>query len=242
MQEQHRISQDRLRFAARTHPGLIRGTNEDRFALDVGLALLVVADGIGGHASGEVASTLAVAAIIETFRRSIGDLSLRLEHALAEANRRIIETASRDERLHKMGTTCVAAALANHELAIAHVGDSRAYRWRGGALARLTRDHSFLEEASTDLRDLRRYNSNAITRALGLKPTVDVTVALHRPVPGDRFLLCTDGLTNMVPDPAICAILNQHEDPEAACDALVRRANDAGGRDNITVAIATTAD
>jgi serine/threonine protein phosphatase PrpC len=239
VQDEPCISQDRLRLrvAARTDVGRLRADNEDRFAIDLGLGLVVVADGIGGHASGEVAAMLAVEAVVDAYASILGDVALRLEHALLAANRRIFDVASRDDRLFKMGTTCVAVALHGSDLAIAHAGDSRAYRWRDGVLDRLTRDHSFLEEVAVDLRDARRYNSNAITRALGLKPAVDVALGLHRPAPGDRYLLCTDGLTNMLPDATICRVLTEHADLEQTCNELVRLANAAGGRDNITVAV-----
>ena len=226
--------------AARTDPGRVRDHNEDAFGAAPELGLACVCDGMGGHACGEVASGMAVALIREVIeRRGKRSDRERLDAALTEASARIYERGSAEAGLRGMGTTAVAALFHDDRIALAHAGDSRAYRYRGGSLEQLTTDHSLLQEFI----DIRRPSAdeiaffphkNVITRALGIEPTLAPDVLEEAVLPGDRYLLCTDGLTNMVGDDDIAAILGATDDPEAACERLVDAANEAGGDDNIT--------
>src|SRR5262249_10126567 len=224
--------------------------NEDRFILLPEFSVYVVADGMGGHQSGEVASRMAASSIASYFRN--GGMSgggrrpvvERLRAAGTQANARIFARAD-DSRIHRgMGTTVVAAAFSREEgeLYIAHAGDSRAYRLRDGQLDQLTRDHSLVSDAllerpdlsSTDLAYLPK---NVITRALGIGPTVDVDVRVERVKAGDIFLLCSDGLHGLVSDEDMTAAVEEHPVLTEACEQLVGMANAAGGKDNITVVL-----
>lgn len=224
--------------AARTDVGRVRDGNEDAYLVDPETDLLAVADGMGGHQAGEVASATAVEALQAGVRegRSVGD-------AVGEANAAVYARASADSELRGMGTTLTAAVLDDDTLLIGHVGDSRAYLLRDGELRQLTDDHSVvaelvaageLTEAEAEV-DPRRA---MITRALGIDPTVTVDVLRVRVAFGDRILLCSDGLTTMVNDDAIAAVLRDEPDCDRAAAALVDAANAAGGADNITVIVA----
>jgi protein phosphatase len=242
--------------------GKQRVHNEDRFILLPEFGVYVVADGMGGHQSGEVASRMAASIIASYFRNGGGrqdgaakghhDADLpdgasivdRLRTAVIQANARIFARAD-DSRIHRgMGTTVVATAFSKEsgELYVVHAGDSRCYRLRDGMLSQLTRDHSLVSDAllerpdlsSTDLAYLPR---NVITRALGIAPTVDIDVRVERVDVGDVFLLCSDGLHGLVPDEEIAAILEEYPVLTEACSHLVDTANAAGGKDNITAVI-----
>jgi protein phosphatase len=245
----------RIRYAAKTDPGLKRNHNEDYFSLIEEEQLFLVADGMGGHACGEVASKMAADVIREFFTRSKDDdatwpfkmdrslsyLENRLVVGIKLANQRIFDAASRDARLKGMGTTVVIGQIAGDRFYIAHVGDSRCYRVRGGAIKQMTRDHSLLE----DYKDARPEMSeeeqkkfphkNVITRALGMRETVQVDVLSEEVQDGDVYLLCSDGLSGMVDDRRIGETLGKAGDLEQAVAALVEAANGAGGNDNITV-------
>ncbi len=242
--------------------GKQRVHNEDRFILLPEFSVFVVADGMGGHQSGEVASRMAASSIAAFFRGLDGEgrrppsnppeyaggarrpVSERLKAAVTQANARIFARAD-DSRIHRgMGTTVVAAAFSREdgELYIAHAGDSRGYRLRDGRLEQLTRDHSLVSDAllerpdlsSTDLAYLPR---NVITRALGIGPTVDVDLCAARVQTGDVFLLCSDGLHGLVSDEEMTAIVEEHPVLTEACAQLVEVANAAGGKDNITAVL-----
>jgi PPM family protein phosphatase len=230
--------------------GKQRVHNEDRFILLPEFSVYVVADGMGGHQSGEVASRMAASSIAAYFRN--GGLAgggrrpvvERLRAAVTQANARIFARAD-DSRIHRgMGTTVVAVAFSRDdaELYVAHAGDSRCYRLRDGRLDQLTRDHSLVSDAllerpdlsSTDLAYLPK---NVITRALGIGPTVDVDVRVERVRVGDVFLLCSDGLHGLVSDEEMTAILEEYPVLTEACARLVEMANAAGGKDNITAVL-----
>lgn len=229
--------------------GRQRNHNEDRFILLPEFNVFVVADGMGGHQSGEVASRMAASAIAKFFRggdeaeapRTVGE---RLRAAVLEANARIFQRAD-DSRMYRgMGTTVVAAAYAPEEdmLYVAHAGDSRCYRVRGHEIKQLTRDHSLISDALLERpelteMDLKYLPKNVITRALGIAPTVEVDLRGERAERGDVFLLCSDGLHGLITDEQIATIVNEHEVLTDACTALVQAANDSGGRDNITVVL-----
>jgi serine/threonine protein phosphatase PrpC len=245
----------RIRYAAKTDPGLKRNHNEDYFSLIEDEQLFLVADGMGGHACGEVASKMAADVIREFFTRSRDDdatwpfkmdrqlsyLENRLVVGIKLANQRIFEAASRDARLKGMGTTVVIGQIAGDKLYIAHVGDSRCYRIRGEVVQQMTRDHSLLEDykdARPDMSDeeQRKFpHKNVITRALGMRDTVQVDVMAEDITDGDVFVLCSDGLSGMVDNKKLVDTVRKSGDLEQAVTSLVEAANQAGGSDNITV-------
>jgi PPM family protein phosphatase len=226
-----------------TDAGKVRQNNEDAFLLGEGEdeTLFAVADGIGGFEAGEVASRIAVEALREL------EPGAPFEGAIGEANRRILAVGRGDERLSGMGTTIVALRFGGTRerpvAEVAHVGDSRAYLLRGGALRPLTEDHSLVAELvrSGDLtRDqaAEHPQKNLITRALGADEEVDVDTAVLPVEAGDRILLCSDGLSDMVPEARISEILSDSpEDPETPVRRLLSAALDAGGADNVTVVV-----
>jgi protein phosphatase len=245
-----------LRYAARSDRGLIRDGNQD--SVNAGPRLLAVADGMGGHAAGEVASKLAVE-VVEHFINDTRDadinttwpfpydpaLSLdgnRLKAAFRLANRRLATAMENDETLRGMATTAAALLVGRKKPAVAHVGDSRVYLFRDGGLRQVTQDHSWVSEqvragVLTEM-DARRHPwRNVVTRALagGDDPEVDVTEIEVRA--GDRLLICSDGLSGVVPVDRLEAIVGQMQGLDETCKALIAAANEAGGPDNITVAM-----
>lgn len=205
--------------------------------------LFVVADGMGGAQAGEVASRLAVEAF-EPGLDEEGDTSAEaaLSARIRLANERIHDLAQSDRARQGMGTTITAAVVGEHDVAVAHVGDSRAYRLRHGAFERLTDDHSLVEELQrqgklTAEEATHHPQRSIITRALGPEPAVEVDSATWPAEPGDVFLLCSDGLTSMIEDGQVAAVLREASSMEQAARALVSAANEAGGRDNITVVL-----
>ncbi|HEX4405651.1 MAG TPA: PP2C family serine/threonine-protein phosphatase [Polyangia bacterium] len=238
-----------------SHAGRQREENEDAFGSFIDARLFIVADGMGGHNAGEVASVMAVDAL-ETFFRSyhadprqpwphVVDTELSLGANLLRvgikvANDKIRAAAKQDRAKNRMGTTIVALAVGDAQLTIAHAGDSRAYRLRGDEIRRLTRDHSIVEEMlaarpeMTDDEIAAFAHRNVVTRSLGSKETIEPTVLVEPLEPGDLFLVCSDGLWGSVPDPKMKAILRSTSDIEAACQLLIDAANEAGGPDNIT--------
>ncbi|HEX3735009.1 MAG TPA: Stp1/IreP family PP2C-type Ser/Thr phosphatase [Solirubrobacterales bacterium] len=224
--------------AFRTDTGRQRNANEDSLFTRGGV--FVVADGMGGAQAGEVASKTAA----ETFDRELPPAApeQQLREMIEEANRRVHARAQSDSSLAGMGTTMTAAIVdaESEEVAIGHVGDSRAYRLRGAKLERLTRDHSLVEEMRrkgqlTDAQAEDHPQRSIITRALGPEPEVKVDVQTVPAQPGDVFLICSDGLTTMLGDEQIARLLIRATSMESAVRALVDEANRAGGRDNITV-------
>jgi PPM family protein phosphatase len=235
-----------LKATARTDVGLRRRENEDRYALAPHLGLYLVADGMGGHSAGQVASQLAAEAslqAIETLEGSGASLVEKLREAVASANQAIFASATDHPEYAGMGTTLVALLVDGERGALAHVGDSRAYRMRGGRLRLLTDDHSVVgellrrREISED--DARAHpQRHVLTRALGVRSQVEPDLAELTPEPGDVFVLCSDGLTAHVEDGEIGEIVAEGADLQEACEHLVDLANDRGGEDNITVVLA----
>ena len=246
----------KIRYAARTDLGMRRTHNEDGYGILETDSLILVADGLGGHAAGEVASELAIAEVglfyhlthvtPETswpFERKamLSLLENRLVCGFKVANRRIFEMSSAGQGRKGMGTTLVAAGIVDDEICIAHVGDSRAYRVHDGAIQRLTRDHSLLEQFKELYPEMTQEeednfpHKNVITRALGLVDDVDVDVQTHELHPGDRFLLCSDGLSGHLTDEDIFEMMSNSEKLERLAEDLVECANERGGHDNITV-------
>jgi protein phosphatase len=244
--------------AVASHPGLRRDENEDSYCIREDLGLYMVADGMGGHAAGEIASRMAIEAV-EAFIKDTRDadinrtwpfpydstLSLdgnRLKASLRLANRRIGIAMEADETLRGMATTAAAVLFGANPPVVAHVGDSRVYRWRDGVLEQLTDDHSWVGEqvrAGTMTEpDARRHPwRNVVTRALAGGDDPDVDVAALDLKAGDRLLICSDGLCGVVSRERIEAIVGRGDPLDATCQALIEAANDAGGPDNITAAL-----
>jgi serine/threonine protein phosphatase PrpC len=224
--------------------GRQRSTNED--SLVMAPPFFAVADGMGGAKAGEVASGLAVK-VFEEEEESKEPAEAQLSRILQEANRRIFELSTGDESRRGMGTTLTAAKLADGDVSLAHVGDSRAYRLRDGALEQITKDHSLVAELersgqiSPEAAEHHPQRS-IITRALGPEPDVEVDTYTVPGRPGDVFLLCSDGLTGMVSDEEVASILRGADSLAAAADELVQAANQSGGKDNITVVLFSLED
>jgi serine/threonine protein phosphatase PrpC len=223
--------------AGRTDVGRQRSANED--SLIVRPPLFAVADGMGGAKAGEVASAVAVEAV-ETASESGEPAEAQLAGIVRDANRRIYDLAVADESRRGMGTTLTLAKVHDGEVSLAHVGDSRAYRMRDGELSQLTRDHSLVAELErsgqiTPEAAEHHPQRSIITRALGPEPDVEVDTYTLAGRDGDLFLICSDGLTSMISDEEVTSILRSADSLDAAADALVRAANQSGGKDNITV-------
>jgi serine/threonine protein phosphatase PrpC len=251
-----------LHASGLTDIGRKRKHNEDSFVIDVEEGLVVVADGMGGHAAGEVAAKIAV----DTIEQFIAGTSQkeeatwpfqynhqwrfnsnRLAVAVEQANEKVMSAVAQQPSLKGMGTTLVAAILNGSGMSLAHVGDSRAYRLREGELRRLTDDHSWVhEQIMTGILTEEEAKShplkNVVTRALGGGPSVMPELQEYDLMSGDRYLLCSDGLTTMLGDEELTETLRAESDPEKACRTLVERANERGGLDNITVIVVDVSD
>jgi protein phosphatase len=247
----------RIEVAGETNVGMKRTHNEDNFSIVEDSGLYIVADGMGGHASGEIASKMAVDAMREFFAltandpertwpykmdRSKGYEENRLVTGVKLANLRIFESAQRNPKQRGMGTTIVALFAVEDSVYLAHVGDSRIYRLRDGRLEQLTEDHSLLN----DYIKMKRLTSdeianfphkNVIVRALGMKDTVKVDTRLEQPRAGDLYLLCSDGLSGPVSDTDMLDILDGTRKLQDATARLIAKANDNGGPDNVTVVL-----
>ncbi|MBI3549647.1 MAG: Stp1/IreP family PP2C-type Ser/Thr phosphatase [Elusimicrobia bacterium] len=248
-------------IAGKTDPGCVRENNEDSLAVDLRLGLLVVADGMGGHNAGEVASRMATETILDYARKMIGgdkqmipeggDASKsvkarQLEYFVQTANTLIFEKARVIPQDHGMGTTVVAVLADDGAATVAHVGDSRLYLFRRGALEALTEDHSLVADQVrrgliTAEQAEKSSMQNILTRALGTEPNVVVDLQDYPVLPGDVLLLCTDGLTKMVSEAEIAKTLSSSPTALSACDSLIAAARAAGGVDNITVVAAFSA-
>jgi PPM family protein phosphatase len=228
-----------VEHAGRTDVGRQRSANEDDFVLAP--PFFAVADGMGGAKAGEVASAMATE-VFEGESDSAEPAEAQLARILREANRRIYDLAVADEAHRGMGTTLTAAKITGDEISLGHVGDSRAYRMRDGELEQLTKDHSLVAELErsgqiTPEAAEHHPQRSIITRALGPEPDVEVDTYTVAGREGDLFLLCSDGLTSMISDDEIGSILRSADSLDAAADALVRAANQSGGKDNITVVL-----
>ncbi len=247
-----------ISWAARTDRGLRRSQNEDTYCAKPDLGLFVVADGMGGYAGGEVASRLAVEQIqqaIETtaglrrddswpvpFDNRSGIDGNRLRVGFTRANTRIAQEIKASEKLRGMGTTVVAILVSGCKVTLAHIGDSRAYLYRGTALRRLTKDHSWVEEqiragTLTEAEARRHPWRNMVTRALSGSDELPIDPTELEFEAGDRLLLCSDGLTAVLEDSEIQRVVAAPVDLQGVCDELVRQANAAGGPDNVTTVV-----
>jgi serine/threonine protein phosphatase PrpC len=248
----------KIDFAHITHTGRVREHNEDTIGGDDDIGLLVLADGMGGYNAGEVASGIAVDTVTKLAteahnREELNNVdphsgmmrqSIILRDAIYRANKIIFQTAQSQTHCEGMGTTIVASMFYDNRISIAHVGDSRAYRLRGGKFEQLTLDHSLLQELVdrgfySAEEAQRSTNRNYVTRALGVEPTVEVEVHEHDVLPDDVFLLCSDGLPDMVEDEDIhLTISTFNASLDVVGQQLIDLANNQGGRDNVSVMLA----
>ncbi len=248
----------RVRFAGETDVGRKRDHNEDNLYLPDDERFAIVADGMGGHASGEVASKIAVDSVVAHFKATTEEPAMtwpfkvdrgnhqevnRLVLGIKLANLNVFEAAQRDEQLHGMGTTIVALFFLDDCAIIGHVGDSRCYRIRDHEIVQITEDHSLLN----DYLKMKRLTpgeasnfaqKNVIVRALGMKESVQVDIFTETPRLGDIYVLCTDGLSGMISDDEIREIAKGEAELDRACEKLIAAANANGGVDNITVVLA----
>ena len=241
-----------LRVGAATDIGRVRAHNEDAYASLSEQGLFVVCDGMGGEAAGEVASRMAIDTIVGELNNGMRDAppdpdgfrprTSRLGAAVRRSNKSIYDAAQRDVRQARMGTTVVGAWFADDIVSLAHVGDSRAYLWQRGRLEPLTSDHSLVEmqvKAGTLTREsaLNHQDQNVLLRALGRERDVDVELNEAPVQAGDYVLLCSDGLTKMVPELDMSSAIADLREPQEICEELIAAANRNGGTDNVTVVI-----
>ncbi|CAM4497041.1 Stp1/IreP family PP2C-type Ser/Thr phosphatase [Corallococcus exiguus] len=248
----------RIEVAGSTHVGMKRNHNEDNYLVLPEENLMVVADGMGGHSSGEIASRIAVDELGEFFRLTSKDQDAtwpfkmdkqrnydenRLATGIKLANARIFERATVDTKYKGMGTTIVSVHFAENGVYVGHVGDSRVYFFRGGMLQQVTEDHSllndYLKAKKLTPEEIENFpHKNVIVRALGMKEQVQVDVTRVDPLENDVFLLCSDGLSGMITDAQMQDILSRTPELEKACGQLIDLANAAGGNDNVTCVLA----
>ena len=252
----------KIKFAELTNTGKVRDHNEDAIGLNSDMGLLVLAAGMGGYQAGEVASNIAVQTITDmalegATREERDDIdphtglmrqTIVLRDAVARANKIIFQTAQSQTHCEGMGTTLVAAMFYDNKISIAHVGDSRAYRLRNNQFEQLTMDHSLLQELVdrgfySEEEAQRSTNRNYVTRALGVEPTVEVELQEYDVLPDDIYLLCSDGLTDMVEDEDIHLTISTFSASlNVISEHLVQLANEHGGRDNVSVQLAQVVD
>ncbi len=224
--------------AGATHPGRVRERNEDAFRIASGVPLWVVADGLGGHKGGDRASRVAVDEVVGAFPKTRGSTSARLRRAVEAAHRAVLRDAGGRPDRQGMGCTLAAAAVARNFLHVCHVGDVRCYVGQGGRLRAVTRDHSAVAEMGLEPTDIRKHPlRHVVTRAVGVDLAGGPECGSWPLEEVDRILLCTDGLWSAVSEDAMCRMIYDAPDPQSASDRLVQRANDAGGRDNVTVIV-----
>ena len=239
-------------FYRQTDTGRVRTNNEDSVALDESCAVAVLADGMGGYAAGEVASGMACVSYtagLGGWRQgpwapaSDADVKRAMDICVDNANQAIFGAANSNPTYAGMGTTLVLGVFRPGRLLMGHIGDSRGYRWRNGVLQQITKDHSLLQEqidAGMLTPEQAQYaaNKNLVTRALGVEDMVLLETHQHDVVPGDVYLMCSDGLSDMLRDAQIAEIMAAHPSLSDMGEALVAAANEAGGRDNIAVVLA----
>ncbi len=239
-------------YAALTDAGRVRANNEDAIAFDPALGLTILADGMGGYNGGEIASGMSIALLQASFGRwlthsgaSAHPRAMRraMQVGVDEANQAILEAGVANVQLQGMGTTLVVSVFGSSRVVVGHIGDSRCYRLRDSQLHLLTRDHSLMQEqldagVITPEQASRSPHRNLVTRALGIERHVELEMHEHDALPGDLFLLCSDGLSEMISDEQIFTLLLQDIGLAEKATLLVATANDNGGRDNISVVLA----
>ncbi len=246
-----------LEMATATHTGMVRSHNEDSVNVEPDIGLAVLADGMGGYNAGEVASGIATALIATETREALTRLNPHnvdqqsgemvafdmLNDVVTKANASIYQSANSQPQYAGMGTTLVVGLFCDNKVIVAHIGDSRCYRLRDNKLEQITRDHSLLQEQIdsgllTKEAARRSLNKNLVTRALGIEASVIPEIHVHEVMPGDLYLMCSDGLNDMVEDEDIeLTIGSLSSNLPLAATQLVQMANDAGGRDNISVVL-----
>jgi protein phosphatase len=240
-----------IELSAAVDAGRSRSNNEDSVALDDAVSMAVLADGMGGYNAGEVASNMATSFIRTELGRwlreaqgqaSDAEVRRAMDICVDNANRAIFNAANSNPQYAGMGTTLVVAVFRDNRLLVGHVGDSRAYRLRAGRLQQITRDHSLLQEQIdagliTPEQAAFSANKNLVTRAVGVEDTVLLETHQYEVQAGDLYLMCSDGLSDMLDDTSIAQVLQAHDSLEATCRALIEAANDAGGKDNISVVL-----
>jgi serine/threonine protein phosphatase PrpC len=246
-----------MKFGAQSDTGCVRENNEDSFRVAPEMNLFVLSDGMGGLEAGEVASRMAVDAVLDHCRQaeanpempligerieSVSAISNRLASAIRVANESVYRAAQQGAGLRGMGATIVAVKCTDHRMSVAHVGDSRIYRLRGGRFEQLTTDHSFVAEQVRNGKMTQQEADsstmqNVLVRALGIDPTVEVDLSEVPLLEGDTVLLCSDGLTRELSDSQIAAVLAERRSAESAAGELVELAKQAGGGDNVTVIV-----
>jgi PPM family protein phosphatase len=235
----------RIEYGARSDPGRVRASNEDSYIANSKSAIFLVADGMGGHAAGEIASHIAATTVEEvvsgkTVESNMDDL-LRL--AVQKANASVYETQKLKPECRGMGSTLTVLTFLNKHYFVAQVGDSRAYLFRNNALSQLTRDHSLVwplyESGLLTKDDISRHpQKNLITRSIGTQPQVEADLQRGETLEGDIFLLCSDGLTDVLSDQDIQQVLSYTDrHPQALSDLLINAANAGGGPDNVTAVV-----
>ncbi len=239
----------RLKYGIRTDRGLKRQLNEDNCNVLVGYSgvppCFVIADGMGGHKCGDVASKQAVDSVCShllSVNWETEEISQLLNSIIADVNKELYQFSLLDESTQGMGTTLIITVFKNRKLYIGHVGDSRVYLIRGNSIQKMTCDHSFIEELvknGTITKDeaINHPKRNVITRAVGYEHDLQVDTYEIDVLENDEILVCTDGLTNMLSEEEILDIITKAEEPQAACDTLIQNANNNGGEDNITVIV-----
>ncbi len=245
------IATGRFIMSGLSHPGQVRGENEDCIATRPELGLAILADGMGGHQAGEVASRMAIDIIADNVAGALAqedDARGSIAAAIQAANSAIHEAAKTHSEYRGMGSTVVVAVFRGDRLYVGHVGDSRLYRFRHGALEQLTKDHSVVQELVnrglfTPEEARQSLAKNLVTRALGVDPTIETETNETAVQPGDVYLLCSDGLTDVVSDEQIAELLRAApSDVEGVARRLIERANANGGPDNISVIVVRTAE
>lgn len=239
-------------ICTQTDPGLARENNEDAVAFEAATRLCILADGMGGYNAGEIASGMAAAFIKSEMGRWLSqagkhanskEVRRALEICVENANHSIFNAANSNPQYTGMGTTLVVGVFTDDRLMVGHIGDSRCYRWRENELVQITKDHSLLQEQLdagliTPEQAQTSLNKNLVTRALGVEDAVLLEVHEHRVEVGDTYLMCSDGLSDMIDDAAIARLMAGTGSLEHKTKQLVAAANQAGGRDNISVLLA----
>jgi PPM family protein phosphatase len=240
-----------LEYFSATDTGRARNNNEDAVAMDEPASLVILADGMGGYNAGEVASSMATSFIKDELGRWLqeaaghvtdSDVRRAMDICVDNANRVIFNASNSNPQCSGMGTTLVVGVFREQRLLLGHVGDSRAYRYRAQRLMQITHDHSLLQEQIdagliTPEQAVFSANKNLVTRAVGVEDTVLLETHQHDVLPGDVYLLCSDGLSDMLADEEIATVLHAHDSLPLLGAALVDAANEAGGKDNISVVL-----
>lgn len=249
---------EKIRYFEFTHTGRVREHNEDAMFADMDIGLIVLADGMGGYNAGEVAAELAIKSVTDMVRAGVGRehrsavddssglmrQSIVLRNSIIRANKIIWQTAQSQPQCRGMGTTIAACLFHDDRVSVAHVGDSRVYRFRKNRFEQLTLDHSLMQELVdrgffSHEEALRSTNRNYVTRALGVEPTVEVEIQEETVKPDDIYLLCSDGLSDMVEDEDIHLTISTFSaNLQTGGEQLIELANENGGRDNISVCMA----